>query len=275
MSADRGARKGASGEHLARRGHVAARHTTSAFVVDADRAVRGGRRLDVHFDEGGERVPGILILPLEPRPAPAALLLHGYSSNKERMADSAGRALLAHGIASLAIDFPLHGARVRTGTAAGLPPDEWRNPLRLAQRWRGTLVECRSALRHLRDAPEVDSTRIALVGYSMGAYLGLDVAAADPAVHVVVLAAGGDLPAELPLAPLVRRFVDPLKSVKRLRGRPLLMVNGRHDRTITAAQAERLHAAAEEPKSMLWYDGGHWLPDSAVRQAITWLAERL
>lgn len=237
--------------------------------------MRGGRRLDVHFTEGGDTVPGILMLPLEPRPAPAALLLHGYSSSKARMADSAGRALLGHGIASLAIDLPLHGARVRTGNAAGLPPDEWRNPIRLGQRWRGTLAECRAALQHLGELGEVDGSRFAIIGYSMGAYLALELAAFDTAVRVLVLAAGGDFPSDLPFAPIVRRFVDPLRDAQRLQGRPLLMVNGRDDRTIVPAQAERLFAAAEEPKTIHWYAGGHGLPDPAIRAAATWLAERL
>lgn len=237
--------------------------------------MRGGRRLELHFTEGSDTVPGILMLPLEPRPAPAALLLHGYSSNKERMADSAGRALLALGIASLAIDFPLHGARVRAGSAAGLPSDEWRNPLRLAQRWRGTLAECRAALGRLGELTEVDRARLALIGYSMGAYLALELAASDTTVRALVLAAGGDLPEDIPFSPLVRRFADPVRDVKQLHGRPLLMVNGRDDRTIRPAQAERLFQAAGEPKTMEWYAGGHWLPDSAIRSAVAWLAERL
>lgn len=245
------------------------------FSTDEDRAIRGGRRIALHFRSDGDSVPGILLLPLEPRPAPAALLLHGYSSDKEQMSDSAGRALLALGIASLAIDLPLHGARVQTGTAAGLPPGEWKDPIRLARRWRSAMAEARASLKLLAGLPEVDATRIALVGYSMGAYLAVMLAADDQAIRALVLAAGGDLPDQLPFAPLVRTLVDPVRAVKRYTGRPLLMIHGRNDRTIKPAQAERLYAAAGLPKEMLWYDGGHWLPDRVVRDAAAWIARQL
>ncbi|MGI8508480.1 MAG: alpha/beta hydrolase [Gemmatimonadaceae bacterium] len=259
------------GEHFAQPWSMA----KSCFIIDDERAVRGGRRISLHFTASGDRIPAILLQPLEPRPAPAALLLHGYSSDKERISDSAGKALLGLGVATLAIDLPLHGERVRAGGAAGLPAEESRNPIRLAQRWRAALKECRTALDCLASLPEVDGSRIALIGYSMGAYLGVMLASDEPLVHALVLAAGGDLPDELPFAALIRKMVDPIGAIRRYAGRPLLMVNGRNDRTIRAAQAERLYAAAAEPKSILWYDGGHWLPDGAVRQAAAWVAESL
>lgn len=243
------------------------------LAVDGDAAVAGGRRLRVHLDVGGDQVPGVLLLPLHPRPAPAALLLHGYGSSKERMVESAGRSLLQLGVATLGIDLPLHGARLPAGgdgVEAALG-----NPLQLAARWRDALRECRAALGALAALPEIDAARIGLVGYSMGAYLGVTVAAAEPRVRATVLAAGGDLPDDLPFAPMVRAVVDPIRAIHRLAGRPVLLINGRHDRTIRPAWAARLHAAAREPRELLWYDGGHWLPDAVVRRAAGWLAAHL
>jgi dienelactone hydrolase len=237
--------------------------------------VRGGRELSITIDVAGDGVPAVLLLPLEPRPAPAALLLHGYSSRKEHMSESAGRALLASGVGSLGVDLPLHGERGGQRGGAGLSPDEFRNPLALAKRWRAALEECRAALRLLAELPEVDPARLGLVGYSMGAYLGVMVAAREPAVQALVLAAGGDIPADVPYAPLVRTLVDPIRAVRAYAGRPLLVVHGRHDRTVRPDQAERLYQAAGEPKEMLWYEGGHLLTDAVVRRATKWLGERL
>jgi fermentation-respiration switch protein FrsA (DUF1100 family) len=73
----------------------------------------------------------------------------------------------------------------------------------------------------------------------------------------------------------VRGLVDPLRAASRLDGRPLLLVNGRRDTTTRPAQAERLFAAATEPKTMTWYDGGHWPPPAAIEGAAEWVAERL
>jgi hypothetical protein len=243
------------------------------FTTRDERAVRGGRRVSLELHVGGDRVPAILLLPLEPRPAPAALLLHGYSSDKERMVDSAGRALMERGVASVGIDLPLHGERA--GHDGGMSSAEFRNPLALAKRWRAATEEARVALRFLAERDEVDANRLALVGYSMGAYLGVMVAAKDESVRALVLAAGGDLPANTPYAPLVRTLVDPVRAVRQYAGRPLLMVHGRHDRTILPDQAERLYAAAGQPKAIQWYEGGHWLPDGAVRRACGWLKDNV
>jgi fermentation-respiration switch protein FrsA (DUF1100 family) len=53
------------------------------------------------------------------------------------------------------------------------------------------------------------------------------------------------------------------------------MMNGRHDAAVPAEQAERLYAAAGEPKEQRWYDGGAWLPPQAVQYGGEWLAARL
>jgi hypothetical protein len=49
----------------------------------------GRNKFSVELEVGGiERVPGILQHPKGDRPAPAALLLHGFTSRKEDMASS-------------------------------------------------------------------------------------------------------------------------------------------------------------------------------------------
>jgi fermentation-respiration switch protein FrsA (DUF1100 family) len=94
-------------------------------------------------------------------------------------------------------------------------------------------------------------------------------------LEVFSLAAAGDLPDATPYAALLRRAVDPLRAVRKLGARPLLLVNGRRDTTTRPAQAERLFAFAEEPKRLVWYDGGHWPPPSAIDEAAEWTAQRL
>lgn len=219
---------------------------------------------------GSERVPATLLLPPSARSAPVALLLHGFSSSKERMVQSVGRALQRRGIASLALDLPFHGER--DGGRDAIP---YRNPLALVTAWRTAVREARAAIEWLAAQPEADAERIGALGYSLGGFLALMTASEEPAVRVVTLAAAGDLPDTTPYAALVRRAVDPLRAVRTLRGRPLLLVNGRRDTTTRPAQAERLFAYAEEPKELHWYEGGHWPPASAIEDAARWMAERL
>lgn len=210
-----------------------------------------------------------MLVPERRQPAPAALLLHGFSSRKERMAETIGRALLRRGVASLAIDLPLHGARARAGEEINL-----RSALKVAQIWRLANDEAHQALLFLASQPTVDADRIALVGYSLGAFLAVHVAV-DPLVRAVLLAAGGDLPDDMPFVNVVRTVVDPLRAVRRLTGKPILMVNGSNDRTIRPEQAKRLFEAATDPKQIVWYSGGHWPPDSEVATAAEWVASTL
>jgi fermentation-respiration switch protein FrsA (DUF1100 family) len=221
----------------------------------AESAVPGGRRITLGFRTSGEEIPAILMLPDAPRPVPGALLLHGYSSRKEDLSESMGPALLRRGIASLATDLPLHGTRSRP-----LQKQAAHNPLELFGLWRQAREEAALAAAFLRARAEVDALCTAVLGYSLGSYLAVQLAAEDPAVRAVVLAAGGDLPAGTPLAAVARGVADPIRAAGRISPRPLLMVHGRNDRTVRPEQAERLFAAAGEPKEIRWWDAGHILP---------------
>jgi uncharacterized protein len=228
------------------------------------------RRSQFSITVDGDEVPAILLLPPATHPVPAALLLHGYTSRKEHVTDSIGAALARRGIASLSIDLPLHGERREAAASSSAS-----NPLELMRRWRAALDEASEGLRDLAARPEIDAGRLAIIGYSLGAFLGVIVAAREPEVRALILAAGGDLPEGTPFGRLVRTVADPIRAVRRYAGRPLLMVNGRRDRTVRPEQAERLFAAAGEPKAMRWWDAGHYLPEESIEDAVRWLEHAL
>ena len=246
------------------------KRTSHEDELVSERAVHGGRRRSLRIVLEGATVPAIMLLPDSTGEVPAALLLHGYGSRKEQMADGIGRALLEVGIASLAIDLPVHGERERA-----IDRDALRNPLEMLALWRAALVECTGAIDWLAAHPAIDPDRIALTGYSMGSFLAVLTAPRAPRVRAIVLAAGGDLPQGAPFTKVVRTLADPRASVQAFGGRPLLMVSGKRDRTVTPDQARRLFDAALEPKEIRWYDSGHWLPDEASRDAAAWLADTL
>ena len=240
-------------------------------VVKSSRDIAGGRQVTLELEAEREHVPAILLLPDGERESrPGALLLHGFTSRKERMAEGIGRALLARGIATLSIDLPLHGAR-----EGSIDDISLRNPLQLIGAWRLALREVSLSLDYLTQLAVIDARRLALVGYSLGSFLSVAAAVDDNRVRAMVLASGGDLPERTPFAALVRAAADPLRAVRKFAGRPLLMVNGRFDRTVTSAQAERLYEAAREPKEIFWYNGGHWPPVHAIDFAGEWLSARL
>lgn len=235
------------------------------------RDIAGGRDVELTFRlDGAHEVPARLLLPNANAPTPGAVLLHGYSSRKEDMVRFVGLPLLAAGIATLCIDLPLHGSRADPVQAQAA-----RNPLALFTTWKQGLADARLALRYLGARREVDAAQLALVGYSMGAFLAVSLAADDAAVKALVLAAGGDLPDGTPLATVARMAVDPITAVRSYAGRPLLMLHGRQDRTVLPAQAERLYDAAAEPRELKWWDAGHYLPAEASDYAAAWLRARL
>ena len=239
--------------------------------VEHEARVPGGREVRLSYRLADDHpIPAILLLPDATGPAPAALLVHGYSSRKEDVSGSAGRALLARGIASLALDLPLHGTR-----SDPLQGQSMRDPLGVMRLWRQALSDVRLGLGYLGAHRAIDGGRLALLGYSMGSFLSVVAAADAPSVRAVVLAAGGDLPENTPFSAMARLVADPLRAVRRLEGRPLLMVHGRRDRTVTPAQAQRLFDAAGEPKELLWYDAGHHLPLPASTAVAEWLEDRL
>lgn len=233
---------------------------------------RGRRQAITLAARSAHPVPALLTLPAgasAASPVPAALLLHGYSSQKEQMAGSIGLVLMRQGVASLAIDLPMHGDR-----RGEMDRQAMGNPLALASAWRRGLSDAERALDYLVGREEIAADRCGLVGYSMGSFLSVEIASRRQDVRALVLAAGGDLPAQTPFARLVRTLADPIRAVGRYDG-PLLMVHGKQDRVVTPTQAERLYDAARDPKEIRWWDAGHYLPEAAIDDAATWLRERL
>ncbi|HEX6573576.1 MAG TPA: alpha/beta fold hydrolase [Gemmatimonadaceae bacterium] len=225
-------------------------------------------RRSLNLDLAGAHVPAIGLFPQLERHVPGVLLLHGYSSSKERLAASMGQSLAVRGIASIAIDLPLHGSR-----DDAIIDEARSNPLGLVRHWNMALAEARDAIAWLARHDEIDSDKLCIAGYSLGSFIGLQTAANDRRVGAMIIAAGGDLPAT-PWTGMVRMVTDPLKSVRAMDGRPLLMLHGKSDRTIPPQQAQRLYDAALTPKELRWYDSGHILPAQAADDAARWLNDK-
>lgn len=235
------------------------------------RQVANGEEIELEFRVGNDvPIPSLLQLPASSTPSPAAILLHGLTSRKEVLAHTVGRTLLRYGIGSIAIDLPLHGKRDDPGAAESL-----RNPLKMVAHWRQALSEARLAVAYLAARREVDGRRLGIVGYSLGAQIAVATAAKEKRIVAVVLAAGGDLPEGTPFTSMARALADPIRAVRAISPRPLLMVHGRTDRTVRPDQAQRLFDAAGEPKEIRWLNAGHYLPTDAVEGAALWLRDRL
>lgn len=240
-----------------------------------------------------ERVPGLLMLPTAGSAAPPAcvLLVHGIGGSKGDLL-LASVALARRGYASLAVDIAGHGERPRIGgkAVADLSLHEMR---RLGAQ---TIVDLRRAVDFLQTRPEVDASRIGLVGVSLGGILGGVFAAVEPRVDAPVLwAAGGDWGTLITTSthPFARRFrargtqnavairavmadVDPARYAARIAPRSLLLLNGASDTVVPRACADALFQAAREPKRREILPGGHVSdPLALLDRTVRWFNENL
>ena len=226
-----------------------------------------------------ECVPAIIDLPSGDAPLPAVLLVHGLGSTKEQMTGSIGRSLVRRGIATLAVDLPMHGDRFVGSDVRSLV-----NPIEVAQQWHRAVREVSHALQFLASHADVDRNQIGIAGYSLGAFVALVVAAKDPSIRAVCLAAGGDLPSDIPFAGLIRSIVDPRRIVRDIGGRPLLMVNGRFDQRIDRRPPRHCLPPRSSRKSCdgMKVDTGHRRTSSTTRpigsagsSELNWLSRRV
>lgn len=230
--------------------------------------------------EGGEgsTVPALYAVPVRAEgKIPAIILLHGLGGRKEDMA-ILSVALARRGYASLSLDIAGHGERP---PIHGKSVEKFnRADLHLAAGQ--TIADLRRAVDFLVRRPEIDANRIGFVGASIGGIIGGVFAADEPRLRGIVLwSAGGDwgtllTTSQHPWAKSYRegnatatqiendlRDVDPADALAQslsFAPRPLLLINGDKDTIVPAYCADKLFAAAKNPKKRIILPGGH-LPD--------------
>lgn len=135
----------------------------------------------VAIERHGKQIAGILHLPDGVRQPPVVLMMHGFTGSKNEftiagtetglfafMADRLAEA----GIASLRIDF----------TGSGESSGQWQDTT-----FSGQIADAIDAFDHLQTLPEVDGSRIGILGYSQGGLVGAHLAAARPEADAMVL----------------------------------------------------------------------------------------
>jgi dienelactone hydrolase len=237
----------------------------------------GVRPFRFEYSSRGDRVPGLLLLPAEGAgPYPLVLLQHGAGGSKEsEYLDAARLPWVRRGMAVASIDFPLHGERASaklselllTGLADGhedLPHTRalWHEFARQS------VLDLARALDALAPHPELDAGRVGYAAFSLGALVGALYCPQDARLRAAALALGG--------AGFGPPALDPARHIARFAGRPLLLLNATRDERIPRSAAEALHAAAAEPKQLLWFESGHAdLPGAALKAMWQFLSAAL
>ena len=223
-------------------------------------------------DSHGDDVPALLCKPAgKPGPFPLVIALHGVGSNKAQVCGQVAPALAKRGLAVLAPDLPLHGER-RGDPRQFLQSGDL---IKLASVCRQSVIDLRQCIDIAEARSDLDTKHgVLLAGYSLGALIDSVAGPADPRVRGMLLMVGGtiDFPPAFALVPELCAL-QPQLAIPNFAPRPLLMLNGRDDRTITREMGERLFTAAAEPKQQKWYDSGHLLPTDAYEDGAAWLAQ--
>lgn len=239
---------------------------------------------DVSFlSPKGGRATGILVVPPGGRVFPAVIVLHGSSGNARQVLSRA-EFLARHGMIGLAMDAP--SAR-RGGQWIHLTVQDSAEQVQL-------IVDLQRAVDFLLTRSDVDPRRLAFHGYSYGAAMGGLFAAVERRLKAYVLAVGdGGLVSHFtgtddehgPLSQLppddrdrwlsAMRPIEPMRFIHRAPPAVILFQSARFDQLVPPPDAEALHAAAREPKTVQWYDTGHGLPRAAEEAMVTWLKATL
>lgn len=214
----------------------------------------------------------------------------GYGTRTEFLSEAA---LYAEArVVSILIDYPW------------TRPAEWRratNDLADAAAdvvtYAQAVVDLERAVDLLSSRPDVDPDRIAYVGHSYGAQWGAILAATDKRIRAAVLMGGvgsladiyldSDDSATVQLRAVaeprqVQRYVDgvgvldAIGWVRFAAPTPLLFQFALEEQFFDEASMRRYAAAASEPKTVLWYHGGHEIHNlRAVGDRARWLAARI
>lgn len=211
---------------------------------------------ELTFESGGKAIRMDFYLPaVNGHKLPAVIGLHGSAGGHATMADPAGL-LAEQGFAVYVLHY-----FDRTGTESADRETIFRN----FPAWMKTLWD---AVSFVERRAEVDSERIALLGFSLGAYLSLSNASIDKRVRAVVEFFGG-LPKEMKF--FMRRLC------------PVLILHGDSDETVPVAEAYHLQEVLQRKNidyEMKIYPGaGHGFSDEvwqdAKRRTLTFLQQHL
>ena len=185
------------------------------------------------FQSGGRSITVQEFLPTAAGRYPAVIALYGSGGTRESIADQPSRLMAAQGYSVFLVHY-----FERTGTVRADQETTQKN----FPDWMRTIGD---AITFAAGHALVDAGRIALLGFSLGAYLALSVASLDPRVGAVVEFFGG-LPEEL------HGFT---------RMPPILILHGEQDRVVPVSEATRLQQLLERSGTpyeiKLYANAGH------------------
>ena len=147
----------------------------------------------------------------------------------------------------------------------------------------GVMADARAARAFLATKAHVAESEIILYGQSLGGAVMVELASEDGAKALILESTFTSLADvanfKFPLTPpgkILRNEFNSLAKIEQYRG-PLLILHGDQDKLVPFDQAQRLYAAANEPKTFVTvHEGGHnWKPTLDVILGIDQFLRKL
>jgi dipeptidyl aminopeptidase/acylaminoacyl peptidase len=213
---------------------------------------------------------------------PGIVLMHGMPGTAAGMAPLA-KAFAQYGAVVIAIDAPFDR---RSGEPVRFIDADRAEQIQLIQ-------DLQRAVDVLRAQPNVDKARIAYHGTSYGGAMGALFVGIEHRIKTAILVVpdGGlvthftgpedaSFMASLSCATRLAWLnamapIEPIRFIAQAAPTPLLVQSGRQDVLVPPADAELVHAAAPDPKTIQWYDAGHGLTQQALFDRHNWLAAQI
>jgi dipeptidyl aminopeptidase/acylaminoacyl peptidase len=185
--------------------------------------------------------------------------IHGYKGCREWLLEPA-KMLSGHGYGVMLIDLRTHGLSEGDIITFG----------------RTEVYDVDAALEYLLHRPEVDPSRIGIIGHSIGGAVAILYASKNPVIKTVIsdcayVSLNEEVNTALEkfgvpsvLSPMILNFAEkkmgfkvdnyaPVKYIGAISPRPILLMQGGKDDMVPSDSGKRLYEAAGEPKE-LWFE---------------------
>lgn len=235
-------------------------HLTFPSTVASDCKENNTVHAEYYRPKGKGPFPGVIVLDI--------------TAGNQVLSRTIAAQLAQNQIAALFVQMAYYGPRRPPGSKLRLMSPDVKHTLEAI---RQTVLDVRCASAWLESRPEIDPGHLAILGTSLGSFIGTLTAEMEPRLkRVVVLLGGGALvdayyddPRAKPFRDIWERLggnkekltriiapVDPITCAANLKDRSILIVAGKRDDVVPPKAAEALWRATGKQK-ILWYDCTH------------------
>ena len=249
-----------------------------AKIISEDEFEGSKKEKIVFTGVNNSKVPAYLIIPNDGGDKhPIVFLVDGIYGSKERWLDDNSwpkgglvtKALLKNGIAVMMLDAVYHGERAAENAYVS-PPWPFAFPYKARHMVIQTAIEYRRAIDYVSTRNDIDTTRIGMMGLSMGGLITFELSSIDSRIKT---AAAG-------VTPILRipelQSVDVNTFANHVSCNSFLMFMGNKDGLYTMKEARQLYDLIPiTQKEFVEYNSGHQPPVEYVGEVTNWFVKYL